>query len=456
MKTILTLLVVASSVSFGQKLHVPPVTRHVLKNGLTVMLMEYKKVPLVHLRLVVRGGSAQDPEGLEGAASMTASLMREGTDTRTATELAQAIDLIGGSLSVASGLDYCAAKAEVMTKDIDTGLDVFSDVILHPVFPIEEVERERKKQLAKLDALKEEPSSIASITFNKSVYGSHPYCGQSFGTKASLELLKREHLVDFYQKMFVPNNSILAAVGDFNSEELLGKITSVFEGWRLEVRSEVTLSPPPMLRGRNIVLVNKADVTQTQIRFGNIGVDIRNVDYFAIAIANTVLGGGFTSRLVEELRVKRSLTYGASSWFSRNMFGGTYNIYTFTKNKTITETIDVVLEELKKYRERGPTDEEWRKAQNYIAGSFARSLQTPAALAAQIADIELYGFPKDYLESYIENIRAVQLADGQRIAQQYFLLDDYLLVLVTPVQETLPIVKQYGEVRVLELQDAIQ
>ena len=382
--------------------------------------------------------------------------MREGTTNRTAPEIAEAIDLIGGSLTVASGLDYCAAKAEVMAKDIDAGLDLFSDVILNPVFPVEEIKRERKQRLAKLDALKEEPSSIASITFNKTVYGSHPYGRQSFGTKASLELLKREHLVDFYQRTFLPNNSMLVAVGDFNSQEILGKIKSVFDGWRPGARREVSLPPPSLVRGRNIVLVNKADVTQTQIRVGNIGVDIRNPDYFPITVANTVFGGGFTSRLVEELRVKRSLTYGASSRFSRYMFGGVYSIDTFTKNKTITETINVVLEELKKFRERGPTKKEWQKAQNYIAGSFARSLQTPAALAAEISDIELYDFPKDYLESYIENIRAVKLADVQRVAHEYFLLDDLLLVLVTPAQETLPAIKQYGEVSILELRDAIQ
>ena len=116
-----------------------------------------------------------------------------------------------------------------MAQDIDAGLDLFSDVILNPVFPVEEIKRECKRRLAKLDALKEEPSSIASITFNKTVYGSHPYGRQSFGTRASLELLKREHLVDFYQRTFLPNNSMLVAVGDFNSREILGKIKSVFD-----------------------------------------------------------------------------------------------------------------------------------------------------------------------------------------------------------------------------------
>jgi len=202
--------------------------------------------------------------------------------------------------------------------------------------------------------------------------------------------------------------------------------------------------------GKKHVLVNKADVTQTQIKVGIIGVDIRNPDYFPITIANTVFGGGFTSRLVEELRVKRSLTYGASSRFSRYMFGGVDSIDTFTKNKTITETINVVLEELKNFRERGPTKEEWQKAQNYIAGSFAWSLQTVDFGYRAIR------LSERLLESYIENIRAVQLADAQRVAHEYFLLDDLVLVLVTPAQETLPAIKQYGEVSILELRDAIQ
>jgi zinc protease len=456
MKKLLLLTVLVSTVALGQKVQLPPSTRHTLDNGLTVVLMEYRKVPVVHFRLVVRGGSARDPEGMEGLASVATTLMREGTTTRTSTELAQAIDVIGGSLSASAGLEYCAVKAEVLKKDLDTGLNLFSEVILHPTLPKEELERERKQRMASLDGMKEDPEAVASLMFSKMVYTSHPYGKQAFGTKPSLESITRLHLVDFYQQTFVPNGSILAVVGDFNSSEMLARIQQTFSAWKQGDQHDNPLPLPVKLQGRKVVLVDKPDLTQTQIVIGNIGIDIKHPDFFAVKVANVLFGSGYTSRLVDALRLKRSLTYSAFSGFPANLFGGTYTISTFTKNATVGEAIDVILEELMKFREKGANTEEWKKAQNYIAGSFARSLQAPEALAARITDIEFYGFPKDYVETYIQKVKAVTLADVQRVAQKYFLVDDLLFVLVTPAEPTRPVVERYGPVSVVPLKDAIQ
>ena len=455
-RTLFISLILMAGVALGQQVHVPPTTRQTLDNGLTVILMEYRKVPVVYFRLVARGGSAQDPAGLEGVASLMTTLMREGTITRSSTEISNAIDFIGGSLSVGAGLEYSAANSEVLAKDVDTGLDLFSDVILHPSFPDEEIERQRKQSLASLDAVKENPRSIASITFSKNVYGGHPYGHQTSGTRSSLEMLTKRDLLEFYRKVFVPDNSILVVVGDFKVAEMLDKIRAAFGSWTAGGKVDLTLPPPAKLQGRRVVLVDKPDATQTQIRLGNIGVDIKNPDYFAISVANTVFGGGFTSRLNDELRVKRSLTYGVGSGFPANLAGGTYSISTFTKNETVKEIIDAILIELKKFREKGATQDEWKKAQNYMAGNFARSLQTPEALASRMTDIELYGFPKDYLETYIKKIKGVSLSDVQRAARTYFLLDDLLMVFVAPAQHIVPVVEPYGPVSVVDLKDAVQ
>jgi zinc protease len=456
MKRLFIFFFLLFSTALSQKIQLPPATRHTLDNGLTVILMEYKKVPVVHFRMVVQGGSVLDPTGFEGVAGMATSIMREGTETRSATDIAEAIDFIGGSLSVAAGADYCAASAEVLKNNVATGLDLFSDVILHPSFPEGEIDRERKQRLANLEGLKEEPSSIASIVFSKNAYGTHPYGRQSFGTKASLDAIERHDLVGFYQKIFIANNATLVVVGDFVSAEMLEKIKAAFGDWKKGEKLDINVPQPTKLEGRKVVLVNKSDATQTQMVFGNTGIDIKNPDYFAIQVANTIFGGGFTSRLVDELRVKRSLTYSAGSGFSASMYGGTYSISTFTKNATATDMIDAVLNEIKKYRAKGASAEELKKGQNYIAGSFARSLQSPEALASRLTNIEIYGFPKNHLETYIQKLRAVTLDDVQRVAQKYFLLDDLLIVLVTPAQETSPKVQKYGSTNVVELDDAIQ
>lgn len=456
MKCYFVVLLLLGPSLFAQKVQLPPSSRHVLENGLTVILVEYRKVPVVHFRIVVRGGSAEDPAGAEGTASIATSLMREGTTSRTSVQIAQQIDFIGGSLSVSAGQDYCAARCEVLKKDLETGLDLLADVVLRPTFPQEELERERKQRLANLNGVKEDPSSIASIAFTKEVYGDHPYGKQTFGTAASLGAMSRTQLVQFHERMFVAQNASLSIVGDFNSDEMLEKIRTVFGGWKGGTRNNATLSFPEKRTGRSVLLVDKPDVTQTQIRCGNVGIDIRNPDFFPLSVANAVFGSGFTSRLMEELRVKRSLTYGASSGFPASLYGGSYNISTFTKNSTITETMDVIVEELRKYRATGASAEECQKAQNYVAGSFARALQTPEALALRMTDIEFYGFPANHLETYIERLKSVTTEDVRRVAQQYFLLDDLVIVMVTPAQQTQDRVGQYGAVRVTSLDETIR
>ncbi len=456
MKKSLLLVALFCTCASGQELQLPPRATYTLDNHLTVMLMEYRRVPVVYFRLVVRGGSAEDPDGLEGLASVACTLMREGTATRTSDDIARAIDDIGGSLSVEAGLDYCVAKEEILKNDVDSGLALLSDVVLHPTFPKEELERERKQYLANLESLKEDPEALASLAFTKNVYGLHPYGKQTVGTRASLQLLDREQLLSFYRRVFIPNGSVLAVVGDFDPAEMLAKIKQRFGGWQQGESVSHRLPAPALLHGRKVVVVDKEDATQTQIIVGNIGIDFTSPDAFPVKVANTVLGGGFTSRLINSLRVKRSLTYGVWSSFSAHVSGGIYAISTFTKNSSLSEMLDALFDELQLFRDKGATREELNKAQNFIMGDFARGLQTPEALASGLTDIELYRLPHDYLEKYIPNVKSVSLADVNRVVQKYFLIDDALIVLVTPAQQTRAVAGKYGPVAVVGLDDAIR
>ena len=455
-RCVVVLLLLTSIPLFAQKIRVPAVSRHTLENGLTVLLMEYRKVPVVHYRMVVRGGSAYDPEGLEGTAGMTATLMREGTETRSATDIARAIDFIGGSLSVNAGLDYTAAVAEGLAKDADTSLALFADVVLHPSFPKEELERERKQWLAALDAVKEEPGAVTSMVFSRTVYGSHPYGKQRGGTRSSLDALSRRDLETFYHRIFTPRNAILVVAGDFHAQEMLAKVEQAFSGWSGEPPDTTALGLPEPVKGRQVILIDKPDATQVQMRLGNIGIDIRNPDFFPTMVANTIFGEGFTSRLIEELRVKRSLTYGAGSGFATGLYGGSFSIGTFTKNETLGEAMDVVLAEVQKFRQSGATADELKKAKNYMAGQFARSLQSPGAIASRLTDIELYGFPQDYLTRYIERLRAVSGEDVRKAAQAHFQHDDLVVVLLGPAGQVRQTAEKYGPVTVVPLDEAVK
>lgn len=456
MKNILLALLLAAVPLHAQRINVPPVGRHTLENGLTILLMEYRKVPLIHVRLMVRGGSAADPAGLDGVAAVATSVMREGTETRSATDIARAIDQLGGSLGVSAGLDYCVASAEVLSKDAGTCLELLSDVVLHPSFPEEELERERAQLLASLDGLKEEPGAVASMVFTRTVFDEHPYGRQYQGTRESLNRMRRKDLQSFHRSTFVPNGAVLAVVGDFAADTMLVRLRTVFGGWKRGDTAATPLPAPARITGRKVVLVDKPDATQVQIRVGNTSIDVRSPDAITAMVANTVLGGGFTSRLVEELRVKRSLTYGAGSGFSTALYGGSFSASTFTKNESAAEAVDVLLGELRKYREKGATQEELQRSQNYLAGSFARSLQSPGALAGRITDVEFYRFPADHLMTYIERLRKVSRADVQRIAASEVPAEDLLLVLLGPASTLRTVAEAYGPVTVLSLDEAVK
>jgi len=440
----------------GQSVNIPPYSIVTLPNGLKVLIMEWHRLPLVEFRLTTRGGSSHDPAGKEGLASITAALLRQGTEHRSAKEISDAIDFVGGVLSTAADLDYFSVSCEVLTKDLKTGLELFSDVVLHPTFPDSELQRERAQRLAEIEGYKEDPRTIAGIAFNRAVFGKHPYAHPAIGNRSSLQSITRDDVTRFYRETFLPNESILTVVGDVQADEMLRQLTAIFGSWEKRSPQTVSLKAPEEIHGRQVVLVDKPDVTQTQIRIGNIGIARNNPDYFPIIVANSILGNGFTSRLVEEIRVKRSLTYGVVSNFSANLVNGLYSIATFTKNATTREVIDLALEEVKKFRDSGATEAELEKAQNYLAGGFARSLQSPAVLAAQISMVEFYGLPRNYLNTYIENLKRVTLSDVQRIAKKYFLYDDLVILVVTPAKQTESSLATLGPVKVIPFEEAIQ
>jgi len=456
MRYLFLILLIPCAALRAQQINAPEIQRATLDNGLTIILMPYHKVPVVTLRLMVRGGSAHDPGEMPGVASMTTALMREGTAQRTATQIAEEIDFIGGSLSAGASADYCAVNAEVMSKDIEVGLALFADVALNPSFPSEEVERERKQRLAELEALKEEPSALASTVFNREVYNGHPYGHRAAGTASSLASITRTHLAQFYSSTFVPDGSVLVAVGDFDNARMLDRLKRAFGSWKKKERTDLSLPKPKRLTGREIIVVDKPDATQAQILIGNIGIDRMSPDYFPLLVANTVFGGGFTSRLVDELRVKRSLTYGVSSGFPSSLAGGTFVISTFTKNETLTEMLDALVEQLRLFRKDGPTKEEIEKAKNYLAGSYARGLQSPGTLASRLTDVELYHFPDDYLETYIEKIRSVESADIRRVITDHFMIDDLLFVIVAPASKGVAKVEKFGKPTVLGMDEVTE
>jgi zinc protease len=253
----LLILMIAGALP-AQNVSIPEYRREILDNGLVVLLMEYHKLPLIELRLAVRGGYSYDPAGYEGLADLTATLLRKGTEKRSATQIAEEIDFVGGSLSTGASRDFFVVSAEVLKKDLGMGVDLFSDVILHPVFAAEELDRERRQSLAELEDAKDDPGSIASIYFNKVIYQKHPYGHQSSGTKLSLPKISDKEVKEFYRSVFIPNASVLTIVGDFSSKDMLALVKNTFSSWKKKSPMKIQFPSMQVHKGRRLVVVNKS------------------------------------------------------------------------------------------------------------------------------------------------------------------------------------------------------
>ena len=416
----------------AQKINLPPVTRVTLDNGIRIVLMEYHRAPTLTVRAAFPGGSALDPADKMGLAGFTADLMTKGTETRTAPQISEEIDFLGGSLGAGASADRFAVSMDLLSKDTAAGLALFKEVLRHPTFPAEEVERERRLRVAGLETIGDNPGGIANRVAAETVFAGHPYGREP--TVTSLKSLQRQDLIGCYDRSVAPNRMILVVVGDFKTSAMTATLKQLFGDW---TRSDTPASPLPPVKAsaRRRVLIDKPDATQTQVRWVRVGFPRSSDDYYAAQIANAVLGGGFTSRLIDEIRVNRSLTYGIGSSFGAQQAGGTFGVSTFTKIETTRALLDATEGVLRKTAQQGITPAELQKVKGFLVGLYAVRVQTPEALAEQLTDIEAFGLPKDYLQSYLPRLRSITLAEANRIARTYFAPENLSVVLVGPAKK---------------------
>lgn len=410
--------------------------RVVLKNGITLLLVETHALPMVNVSVAIKTGAIYDPRGKAGVANLTASLLDEGTKTRTSQQIAEEIDFIGGKLSISGGTDYSSASLVVLKKDIKTGLDLLSDILLHPVFPENEVERKKKETLAAIISQKDDPGAIASKAFYKAVFPGHPYGMPEEGDEESVEKITREDIVSFYQKYYRPNNTIMAVVGDVNLEEAISLIETYFKSWE---RSEISfphIPPGEKLQKRDSVSIDK-NITQANIVLGHTGISRDNPDFYAVFVMNYILGGGgFSSRLTQEIRDNKGLAYSVYSRFDVNRYPGAFAVTVQTKNETAGVAIEGILSEMKRIREEEVSDDEIRDAKAYLTGSFPLKLDTNSKIANYLVFVEYHNLGLDYFDAYLKHIEAVTKDDIMRVARKYIDPEHLITVVVAKLDDT--------------------
>lgn len=425
-------------------LKLPPYKKVKLKNGLTVLLIEQRELPIVSFSFIVKAGSVADPAGKEGVASMAASLLRKGTKTRSADQLSADLDFIGGQLSAFADFDSTSGRAEFLKKDLGKGLELFADAMLNPTFPQEEFTKLQKQTIDGLKSAKDQAGGVIEEYFSAYLYGSHPYGRATSGDEQSVASLKREDITKFYETYYTPSNTILAVAGDFTSAEMEKTLTEKFGAWPDKKAPAINLPDPAPATGKKLLLVDKPDSTQTYYQIGNVGIARNNPDRVYVGVINTLFGGRFTSMLNDALRVSSGLTYGARSSFSERKTRGPFVISTYTRNATTEKAIDLTLEILKRLHEKGITETELKSAKNYIKGQFPPRIETTDQQAALLAQLEFHGLDERDINEYYARIDAMTLADAQRVIKQYFPLDNLVFVLIGKATEIESVARKYA------------
>ncbi|MCS6817133.1 MAG: insulinase family protein [Blastocatellia bacterium] len=408
----------------------PEFTTRTLPNGLRVIVIEHREQPTVSLRLLVRAGAEQDPPDRPGLASLTAALLDQGTKTRSAMQIAEAIEFVGGQISTGASWHQSFVAVSVPKPGVEVAFEILADVVRHPVFAEDEIERQRQQLLSGLRVQANDPGYLASTAIERALFGAHPYGHPPEGTLDSLPRLTRADLIAFHQAVYHPNNSLLAIAGDITAAEAFAKAEKYFGDWpKGEVRAAVVPAPAPT-RGRKLLLIEKSDAVQTEIRLGKVGIARRDPDYFALQVLNAILASASGSRLWDVLRRERGLTYGISSRLEARQQPGSLTISTFTRTEKTSETLQLVLSELDRIARERVTEEELRKAKNFLAGVFQLRLETPESLAAIVLDAVNYDFDYAYLNAYRDRLLSVTAEQVQEVARKYVRPEDLVIVLV--------------------------
>ncbi len=438
-------ILTAASGAPAQSIHLPPHEKVVFKNGLTVLLLEKRGVPIVNFVALVKTGAAADPAGEEGLASVTAELLRKGTRERSAQQFAADLDFTGGNFEADAAADYSSVSGEFLNKDLSKGLELYSDALLHPVFPQAEVDKLLAQSLDAVRAAKDDVRAVLASYFNGYLFNGVGYGRTADGDEVSLKRIRRDAIVKFYETNYAPGNTILAVAGDFQSAEMKKKLDEVFGSWPTKPVTSTKIPAVPPVKGKRLLLVDKPDATQTYFAIGNVGTAVGDPDHVAIRLVNTVFGGRFTSLLNEALRVESGLSYGAASSFDTRKMAGPFGIYSFTKNESTAQALDVALQVLQKLHKQGITAEELASAKSYIKGQFPPSIETSKQLAELIAVHEFYGLDDREVNELEARIDAVTPAVAQQAIQKHFPSENLVFTLIGKASEIGPAVKKYSD-----------
>ena len=410
----------------------PPVPdRFELDNGMIVYLLEDHELPIIDISARIRTGSIYEPADKVGLASIAGAVMRTGgTTSKTGDELDEILENLAASVETGIGDDSGSASMSVLKEDLDIGLSILADILTNPAFREDKIELEKVQHRSGIARRNDNPGGITRREFRKLIYGADsPYARTT--EYDTINNITRDDLVAFYQKSFHPNNVILGVVGDFNSETMLAKIQDAFKGWE---PAEINLPEKPKIPetyGKKVALVNKDDVNQTNIRMGHIGWLRKNEDYPALVVMSQILGIGFSSRLINSIRVEKGLAYSVGNNYGAGYDApGVFLIACGTKSETTVTAIEAILAEVEKMQAEEVTDDELKQAIDGFMNSSVFDYDTKGEILSRALRYEYHEYPQDFVEQLMAGIREVTKADVKRVAAEYLHPDKFTLIAV--------------------------
>ncbi len=437
------------------------VERVVLKNGMVLYLMEEHRLPIVRISSIIRTGSSFVSRDQETAMSLMGRQIRQGgTTSHSFAQLNEELEFMGASIETSTGAEQSGASLDVLTKDLDRGVQLFAEVLMHPAFDPRQLEIAKGLTIEGIRRRNDEPNSITSRYFARLLYTlDHPMGRAGFTTIAAVSGVSREQLIALHEKYFGPNNIWMAVVGDFNRKAMIARLEAAFAGWAPVDAAAIAgeKAALPRAGGKNqpgVFIIHRA-LPQATVRLGEFGVDRTNPDRFAILLMNEILGGGgFSSRITERVRSDEGLAYSVGTVFDaggRDL--GTFRAGLQTRTESVGPAIRLILDEIRRIRQETVGAQELSLVKDSFINSYIFRFDSPLFNVTQLMQLEYDGRPANYYETLLDKFRAVTVADIQRVARKYLKPDELTFLVVGDVQEKDAAWSKLGRVTALSLDD---
>lgn len=422
-----------------------------LQNGLTVYLMEQRRVPLVYVSALFPAGAANDA-GKPGLAYLTAEALLFGTRSYTKAQIEDRLEYLGARCYTWAGSETAGVSLSFLNTDLDQVFPLFKDVVQRPAFDPGEFEKRKKRLLLELVQQKERPSAVLETYFEKFLFGPHGYGNPVHGTRASVMKIGSRDAKAFYDAHYRPEESALVIVGDFETGPMKRRVQELFSSWTAAgKRSRPAYNPPNIPDRRRVLLVNKSDAAETQFAIGTLGIPRNHPDYVAVQVVNTAFGGRFTSLLSDALRISSGLTYGASSSFNTYRNSGSFIISSFTSTENTFKAVDLALAVLDRLHTEGLDEATLTSTKAYLVGQFPTQYETPGSLAGLLGTMFFYGIDDSFVNDYRQQVESVTPAKAREIIARHFPRDRLQMVLIGKASELRDHAGRYGEIHEKEI-----